>query len=134
MSSASKPLSQMNIIELEAELRLLHKRIPSLLARKAEVINLLNGWQAQVTTLLKTCGPLTPAVTHETLLVDLKFQKNFETRIQLRLRGSEMKTVGDLLSCGETLLHTPGFGKKSIDEIKRVLALHGLTLPKFSSK
>lgn len=125
----------MNIVELEAELRMLHKQIPSLLAKKAEVINLLNGWQAQVTTLLKTCGSLAPAVTHETLLVDLKFQKHFETRIQLRLRTAEMKTVGDLLAGGEqSLLRIPDFGKKSLNEIERVLALHGLTLPKFSSK
>ncbi len=45
------------------------------------------------------------------------------------LKAEEIYTIGDLVKCSEVdLLKTPNLGKKSLTEIKDVLAKHGLSL------
>lgn len=134
MTASERPLKELSVEELGYELEDVNAKMRILTVRKDEILKLLKARQIYITGILATCDTSTVAITSNSLLTELKFQTRFETRIQRRFHDGGIKTVGDLLAGGETTLYAPDFGKKSINEIKRVLTLHGLTLPKFSSK
>lgn len=134
MTEPVKSLDEMNNKEVGIELIRINERIRALSIKKDEILELLRCRQNYIAGILATCHTSTVIITSDSPLTELKFQKRFETRIQRRFRDGGMRTVGDLIAVGETTLYAPDFGKKSIDEIKRVLASHGITLPRFSSR
>jgi len=71
----------------------------------------------------------TPCTELDPLLLRPVDELEFTVRSLNSLKAENIRCIGDLVLRTETeLLKTPNLGRKSLDEIKEVLASRGLTL------
>lgn len=66
---------------------------------------------------------------HCSILTDDIGSLNLSTRSSNCLRAENITTIGELIGRSERdLLHIPNFGRRSLNEVKELLARHGLSL------